>query len=608
MHIKWSFLILLEIVLMIVGAFCLWFRVLLPIAYYLVAILISTLTVIQLFKRSNSRLVLIQIFLLLLFTNNIYNFYTRYQIIPFGDANWDCAAEKIYNQTGMFSVIDPSKPINFPGVYQPASILKWYTEWPILHVLAFSLSKISGLDVFYIALILPQIISVTSFLFVYLLVERLRISLQLNVMTRNLALVLYVASAEALFYPTQFVQQNFGMFLFFAVIYLLYLSHTVPINSIKYKAICIVFAATLAVAHHFTAFTLASFLFLFYLLQLIGKYLSGTNITRKYILFPYLSESLTLGLAFLTSIFMFLWWDNFGTIIWRFTDSVLTRFIQTLMGIRKFEYAPPVGYYPEVLKPLWAMVLLRFRDVVVYLPSLAGIFLIIFYRKKKTPHESFLILASFSLGLLFIINNFTIRIQMFRLFILALPLIVLLSASFFTFFTDKYKGLKSKLILNIILLILIFTAFVGLWGHEFALVHVYDTSVKASDIGERNFDYIRVGEFFNQRVNATNYQTIWVDDDAALVWLLQPDNYYKILRLWPEYFAVQQSTNKPKNELICSFRDLNMYCYFAGASLRIKTLEEAKVLRDEFYNYFEGRFNRIYDDGKYIFWMSDFID
>jgi hypothetical protein len=164
------------------------------------------------------------------------------------------------------------------------------------------------------------------------------------------------------------------------------------------------------------------------------------------------------------------------------------------------------------------------------------------------------------------------------------------------------------LILNIILLILIFTAFVGLWGHEFAPVHVYDTSVKASDIGERNFDYIRVGEFFNQRVNATNYQTIWVDDDAALVWLLQPDNYYKILRLWPEYFAVQQSTNKPKNELICSFRDLNMYCYFAGASLRIKTLEEAKVLRDEFYNYFEGRFNRIYDDGKYIFWMSDFID
>lgn len=593
----------IEVMLVVMGLVLLWYKLFLPISYFVIVILFAMFLTFQILTRN--RPLVLQIMLLLFFMNSIYYASTNYKIIPFWDGNWDFGVVKTFTNEGRIYQIVNINPISNLRGDRPAAILSNYSGWPLLHSLIFLLSQVSGISVFQIFLILPYVISGVSFLFVYLIIEKIRISLGLNTIITNVALLMYTVSAEALFWNMQLVRQSMGLMLYYIIVYLFYVLETRAQNARKRLMLTIFFGMTLVIAHHFSSFILAFFFLMFFVVQKAQRYIGKVVLGSR-------SSTIALSLALICSTFMFLWWNCFSTAyIWRQIDNTLTRFLEALRGIRKLEFTPKSAYYPEILTQSWAILLNILRDIIIYVPMFFGLAIILIKKGDflNNSDRMFITNSSIALGLIIIINNFTIRVEVFRLFSMMLPLTALLSTTFYYYVIRRNLGKEVRkfwkaLLVGGICMFLIFAASIGLWGHRFAPLHLYDSSVKYSDVGERNIDSIRIGVFLDKNVNISHFHVIWVDDDASLVPLLQPVDYPKIMRLGSYYIEVHQAQKLSINELICEFENFNIYHYFAGASTSV-TPKEVQTLRHDLYEFFKDCRQRVYDDGKYRLWVYE---
>jgi len=579
----------LETVLVFLVACCLWYKFLLPTSYFVAVALFTILLVIQMVKNHHIKFLVFQIALLFLLTRNVYYLATNYSIIPFRDGNWDYGVVKIFMKQNSISVIRELNP--------PATLLTWYSGWPALHTLAMSLSQISGIDAFYIALLLPSIISICSFIFVYLFVEKIRKPLKMDTRITPLALLIYATSPETVFWPMQFVRQNLGILFFTITLFLISLLTINPRNR-KYKALIIFFAMSLVVTHHFTSFIMVAYLFLFSALLVIGKYLAETRFGNS--LFWSSPNLSTIGIALATLAFLFVWWDNFGSVIWPTIASGIQRFIGVLIGIEGIKYLPAKAYYPNILTPPWVLSLLTLRDLLIYVPALFGLFLVT-TKATKAAAEYFVIYSTLAFGILFITDNLFFRVETYRLVSLSLPFIALLSAASYSQLRKRLKPIWNVPIIVAIIGVLLLSSIIGLWAHNYAPLHIYDPSINSTEVGERNTDFIRVNEFLNEKLSTNKFQRIWTDDINPLVSLLNPIDYNKIKTLTPDSI---HELDQYGDNLVCAFKDLNLYSYYRG-TFSAKSPHESEVFRYMLYQYLGNELNRIYDDGKYEFWVSE---
>lgn len=578
----------LELLLIVAGSYSLWTGTLLPASYFLVIIVLGVLIAAQILRKSSVRLLVLQLALLLLFASNVYHLRTHFEILPFVDENWDYGVVRSFIQVGRIFVIP-----------QP-NVLTWYSGWPLLHSLVVSISEVSGIDPFYLFLGLPSVISLVSFLFVYLIVERFRSSLSLDPRLTPIALLLFVSSAETKFFPMQLVRQNLGIMILVMLLYTFYRFTTDRVNTCRLAALNVFLAMSLVATHHFTSFETALYFSLFTAVMVLAEYISRTRTGNKFR--PRLaSASATLGIALLMFAFLFSWWDSFGSVVWSTVSSSITHLWEVFLGVTQFAYAPPPAYYPESLTPTWAISLLVLRDLIVYVPVPLGLALL-WSRKGKGKHEFFVIYSALVFGILFAIDNFAFRVEPLRVVELAWPFVALLSAVFYTHLVNYKKRFWASAFTASIVVALVFSSFIGLWGHSFAPIQLYDPSINPIEVGDRNVDFMRVNDFFSQRVPISNFQSIWTDDTSPLIRLLQPADYQKINYLDPQY----TQRNPRSNELVCSFKDLNLYYYYSRQYSPVKSPEEAKTIRGELYEHLDNVTNRIYDDGKYRFWTGVF--
>lgn len=590
-------IVLLQVFLIAFAGYSLWYRIFLPAAYYLVAILIAALIAAQL-ATGNNKHILLQIALLYTFTCSVCYIAANYQIIPFSDPNWDYAVVETMIREG--SIFVGGQHGEFPYAHP----VTWYSGWPLLHLLGVSLSKVSGISVFHIFMCLPVFIGLTSFLFVYLIVERIRKSMGLDGTVTNFALLIYATSPEALFWQTFLVRQNLAILMLYGMIFALFLTTSNCSLARKHKLLALVFGLTLVATHHLTSFVMASFLLLSFVLQRISKYLPKIQMGSKTLdlkrhlasRFPYT----TFGVALLMFVSMFLWWGYFGRHIWSFTGDVLTRALKIFYGVEEFKYMPNPSYYPVALTPTWATSLLMLRDILIYAPAFLGVYLLL--RKAKTIQGSFVLFSSAAFGLFFFINLLLLRVEMFRIFTMALPFIALLGGMFLNHMIRKKIGI-GRLLIVLFSIIVLFASFVGLWGHKFAPFHLYDPSVSSADVGERSYDFMRVKPFLDQKIQVDDIQLVWVDDDASMVSLLNPSDFIKMRRFTDEYIQTHTVTHS-QTELMCALKDLNLYFYYSGATSPIIKPEEAYALKYALYQHFDDNFIRIYDDGKHRFWIN----
>ena len=579
----------LEMLLVFLIACCLWYKVFLPTSYFMAIALLTALLIIQIVKNHRITFLVFQIALLFLLTRNIYYLATNYSIIPFADGNWDYGVVKTFIEKSSISIIREPNP--------PATVLTWYSGWPSLHTLAMSLSQISGIDAFYVALLLPSIISISSFIFVYLFVEKIRKSIKIDTRVTPLALLIYATSPETVFWPMQFVRQNLGILFFTITLFLISLSTINPRNT-KYKALVIFFAMSLVIAHHFTSFIMVAYLFLFSALLVIGKYLAETKVGNK--LFWSSPNFSTIGIALATFAFLFVWWDNFGSVIWPTIGSGIQHFIGVLMGIKEIKYIPTQAYYPNILTPPWVLSLLTLRDLLIYVPALFGLFLVT-TKARKTAAKFFVIYSTLVFGILFITDNLFFRVETYRLVSLSLPFIALLNAISYNQLRKRLKPIWNVPIIVAIMAVLLLSSFIGLWAHNYAPLHIYDPSINYMEVGERNTDFMRTNGFLNEKLSMSRFQRIWTDDANTLVSLLDPIDYNKIKMLMPDSTHVLDPCG---DDIVCAFKDLNRYSHYAGTYSAIKSPQEAEVFRCELYRHLD-KFNLIYNDQKYKFWVGE---
>jgi len=576
--------LVLEILIIVMVAISLWYKILLPDFYYAAVTLLITVFIIQIIaiRGSSDRFLIIQTAMIFLLIRSIYYFSTNYSIIPFGDANWDYAVTKTFIQKDSVFVIGEPRHLTM------------YSSWPLLHTLILVLSSISGLDAFHLALLLPSIFGLISFGFVYLLVEKIRKSLKLNMHTTLLALLMYAVYPDLIFWQMQSVRQNIGILLFTIMLYLLALSISNSANR-KYKGLTFFFAFSLVIGHNLTSLVTVVYLFLLFIFVMIGEFFEKR---RNKTLFPVSFQTSLVTIAMAMSAFLFVWWDNVAKVIWPLVSSSIERFSMLIRGIKEVEYTPRRAFYPDVLTPPGLSQLLLLRDILILLPAIFGLFFVI-RKATKTPEKSFLLYSCLALGAVVIIDNFIFRIGIYRIVGLSMPFIGLLSAISYSYFRNRLKRVWQVAISGMVVIVLLSSSFIGLWGHDFAPFHLYDPSINPAEVGERDKDFMVIADF-NKKVPIRNYHIAWVDDRNSLLFLFEPDDYSKISWLPTDI----QKLGSSNNELAYAFDDLNLYFYYASAFSPVHTLEDAKILRIGLRQRLQDRFNFVYNDGNHNIWIT----
>lgn len=590
MRARERILLLLEVLFVAALAFSLWFKILLPGFYYVVVALLTALVVLQVALDRTSKFIIVQIAIIFLLTRSIYNLSMNYSIIPFGDGNFDYATAATFMQKGSVFIIDAPP------------LLEMYSGWPLLHVLAISLSSVSGLDLLYVSLLLPSIIGISLFLFVYLIIERIRKSLGFDASLTFLALLIFAASPDSIFWPMQFVRQNIGLLFLTITVFLIVQAVSKPTNS-EYKVLAFFFALALVMAHHLTSLILVVYLFLLCILIVLGRYSAKTKIGIGSL--PRPIGSFLLSMALGMAAFLFVWWDRFATAIWPYVTSSIERVVKLLEGIKTIEVSPTKAIYPALLTPGLVPQLLLFRDVLLYLPAVVGFFLIS-RRATKAPEKTFLVYSALAFGTIFIVDYFITKIGYVRIIGMFLPILVFLSAT--TYFTiiekiNRFWKVSARALVPLIALlvtILLVSSFIGLWGHNFAPTHLYNPAVSPIDVGERNKDFMRIADF-NRYVPIASFAKVWADDRNPLVFLLNPDDYSKIETMPASNIGKLGSHG---NELAYVLKDLNLYFYYAGTFSPIDNPKDVGGVKDMLQQRLESRFNLVFNDGKYEVWET----
>jgi hypothetical protein len=297
--------------------------------------------------------------------------------------------------------------------------------------------------------------------------------------------------------------------------------------------------------------------------------------------------------------FLFVWWDGFATAIWPYVTSGIERIVKLLEGIKTIELSPTKAVYPALLTPRLVPQLLLFLDVLLYLPAAVGFFLIV-RRATKAPEKIFLVYSALAFVTIFITDYFITKIRYVRIIGMFLPILVFLSA--ITYFTiiGKIKRLWRVPLIALLVTILLVSSFIGLWGHNFAPVYLYNPAVSSNDVGERNQDFMRITDF-NKYVPIANFAKVWADDRNPLVFLLNPADYSRIERMPASNIGELGSHS---NELAYVLKNLNLYFYYAGTFSPVVDLKDAEDVKDLLQQRLESRFNLVFNDGKYEVWET----
>ncbi|MEM2145494.1 MAG: hypothetical protein QW279_09035 [Candidatus Jordarchaeaceae archaeon] len=565
-------------------AFLIWTGLFLPQSYFFCSVLIGVLLAFSFIRERNPKLVVIQLFLIFLMLNNIYGLATNFKVLPYGDAYWEYAVVETFKQESTVSMI--------PSTSYPASKLTWYSGWPLLHTLSFVFYEISGLSTFQTLIIIPLIFGITTFIILLAFFERLRKTLNLKHEIVLFGLLVFVASPDSIFWRTDFVRQNMGLLILFSLFLTTCLLTSVLNQRRKIVVLILTLIISLVFCHHLTSFTVMLYFFLLFGLSIFTNFLFTRRVINKFSLSTKnLIGRVYLFFGLLTLALIFLYWDNVvGVVIYPVAKSRIDRFWQILLGIRETSFFVPQATYPSQLTPSWALYLLNIRDIALYLPALIGFFLIL---KKNTEvfAKQFILLSTVSLALYFFVNNLTFRLEPYRLIAMSLPFIAVLSAIAYS----KIKCLRvlSKLVYPLVAIIII-ASFIGLWGHNFAPIHLYDLSINRLEIGE-NISHSSMSTFVNNKISYENLDLLWTDDLSSLILLLVKPPFEKIRDVSPSLFDQLGASG---NEIFFVLRDLYLYEYHAGVYSPISIPNESAVFRVSLKEKL-STFNLVYTEGRF---------
>lgn len=529
--------------------------------YVIITLMISALVGFAIISRMDSRFILAHTFILFIALRLIFFAATEFNALPFGDTYWDLGVVKT------FQTQDSISPIEEPLF--PARMLAWYSSWPVLHTIEMIGIELSGSNLFYFHMTFAIFLSGATFLFGYLIMKEIIIALKLPEKFLYLGLVLYAVSPEAIFWGLSPTRQLFGWFIFSAITFLLLRSmrerkRTLVILALFFT-ICLVFT------HHFTslvaiaALSMVTFLF-----------------PRREFRGMFIISALVMGATTL------LWWDNYADIIWEAPtfDRLISDPLEFDLGNLR------ITSYPEELNPLWLVTMLRIRDILLYAPAILGAFLV--FKMRKMPQVSLLLILTFAAALLVILNLSIKASEPIRILLLFIPNIAILAAVSYISLNRFITKAKEAFVLIPVISFIVFSSFLGLWGHDYGPMHLYDNSIRDEIAGEHNIHDTGLASFVGSVLVTEDVEKIISEDSHYLILILPESQYHKIRSL-----AETTPLNDGKTVII-STNDLYTYRYYAAYFAGIDPKEQEQI-KAELQDRLE-QFDLVYSDGNYKVW------
>jgi hypothetical protein len=561
-----------------------------------------------------------QLLIVFILLRNVYYIATRFSTIPFGDPYWDFGVLETFATTGHSTVIQAGAGLS--------ELLTWYSAYPLLELLSVMLSAVSTVEAFQIVLILPTLINTATLAFVYLLVENLRKAMHLSDFVTIFALLLYCTSADTLFWPMRFTHQNLGILLLTILLY--YLSKFPPSTAwTGARTVILLTLIPITVAHHFTSFIVASYLFLLSIIQVLAKRLAAKwNFFAGFSWSNARPQSL-LNISVIITVLILAWATHIATVILPTAASIVEQLRAVIAGLRSLEPFVPEAYYPTSLTPSWALPVLTLRDAFLFGPAILGLFMIL-RRRPQNPQMSFVSGSLIITGFLFTLNLMALWVEPYRLVTLFAPLLCFSAAIFYdrarNALSDnrilskplslprrllrfkpsarsypnvhnralRRRNVAGSIFLGTIIVFLVCSSFVGLWGHRYVPEHLYDPSVSMIEVGEHKMDYVRLKTFTDVHLPYQNIDRVLADDILPLYVILPPAQYLKIYRL-----SIGNVTQK---SVVLQLRDLNLYEYYYSGSPPIEPsqiTEQQQILR----SYLQSNLNCVYSDGEFNTWQ-----
>jgi len=544
---KKAIVLLLTILFFFLLVFSVFYRFGLPYMYLIFSALLSMLSILIVYKAKKSYqwVAYLLVIVLFVFLRVDYNVASGFSFIPLADGYQDYAVARMVMESGRCSVIGPNTGLI--GLQSPSS-------WPLLHILAASISEITTINLLSVVLILPLAFSLLIFAFVFLFIRKIAHKFGLGNRFVLLSMLICAITPDNVETQMQFVRQSFALVFFTIIVYFFLCEILIDEskNTFMNKALLIFFTLVLVLTHDYTPFTLLLFCSaLFALLYIVHPIATRRKITISALRFPvfFIIFTLTALLA---------WWTFHATVIWTAQGWVLQGFLHP--RIRIFTYTLESaemrwGYY-NVLRPQLYTCLLNIRDAAIYVPSLIA-FLIYgirtFQRKKLTAHESFLMYSIVAFSLVLIYYEFILGLQPMRVIWLGAPLIAYFAASFYEYAFSRKRAILRIVVFSLMTLT-IFSAFLSPWAHLYVSSYLYEPSIGFEDVGSHNIHFSSVIPFVKKYMPSTEFEAFLSDDPHLMYIVLPPESYQKIRDL---HMSPDIVSNNTGSTAIFDFLHLN---------------------------------------------------
>ena len=564
------------------------YQLALPYAYYFLSFVIGVLLVILIYRSNGKKQwrLFLSIAIVCVFLRGVYLIASGFSFIPLDDGYRDYAVAKIFLENGR-SFVTASGAEQIEASY--------LSGWPLLHILAVSLSKILNLDLLYVVLALPLIFSVSILAFIYLLIRGIILKLNVSQRVVPLALLIYAISPDNIYSSMQFVRQNFGIFFIMIIFYLLYKHTQINVKSRRIKLLFLIFSFALVLAHDFSPFTMFLFFSLFFILTQIGNQIRD-SVKWKISLTPI--PSISLAAITLFSVTMFAWWIYHS-------PMVLTTYLPFLRGIRPSAYTGTLDLatvrwsFYKVLRPDPHIYLLIVRDIAIFVPVTIGFLAYLkrtISRRKITVNTQFLLYSVTALVTILVVYEFLLGLQPLRVLWFAAPFIALFTALFYNrLFSNKNTLWRIGAVS--LMSVVVFSTFLSPFARGFLPLYLYDPSIRFEDVGNHNPLYLNVMPFVRDRIQNENFEAI-LSDDPDLLYIVLPTESYSVIG---NLYSNPEMINDTK-VILFEFMHLNPSFH----SLPYLYQEQSDILDniESFKHQIIYKFNIVYDAGSSRIYVS----
>ena len=518
----------------------------LPLSYYILTVLLAVILVSLIVYYKHNPYTLAAILVAGLILRMLPMIRTNFSVEPLYDGYKDIVTAELWYRMGRAPILHGSWDLEYASSFPLLEILTViyaymmgpYSPWQLLVVRS--------------ALVLTLVYAFVMILFAYLFGKKVEEKAGLHRL--GLVLLLFFAiSPDAVYYGMIYYPRFYCTTFIYM---LLWMMMSGKINN-KYFPLASMLIITLPFAYAGYPWILLTFIIVYYILSPLLKE-RGKDYTPSPILLTLL----------ITGIILSWMYYAMPDLLANNLKGAINKLINWLSimkhkGLTEREWIETPYYIPSCLQtPL--NVIVRIRDLIIYVSVLIGIIYTLTKELRRQGHEVFsaLLIYTLALGILYVIF---IEIQRFSFQTVLTPFIyvvLLFAATCYVIETKvvsqitRLKPWGRVLLLALILVIPLSVAtsiaFLSPWSHRMLLKWYYDPSVDIIKVGEHNPQYTAVVRLVPMS-HVKGYDLL-LTDDIHLAMVLYPYEYDKI-KHFTYILQLSNEHSTDKRILVISFRE-----------------------------------------------------